>query len=192
LDDRRLLEIYGQHKKELFIYLFRLCRSRETAEDLLQDCFVNLIRYSRKYDLKDINIRSFLYKTAHNLCVNSLKRANFLRQVPVEEDSGISGDDTVSRDFDYEELSGKIDSLLRQVDVTSRSIFIMRKELEMDPASIAKTLKVSERTVRRKIARVLEFLAENLRKTGFMSIIFLFSGLLAMTACLIIERYIRI
>ncbi len=183
LDDKRLLELYGLYKKELYIYLVRLSRSNELAEDILHDCFVNLIQYSRKYDLKDINIRSFLYKTAHNLCINALKRNSFLHQVPVEEDSKVTNDSVVTGNLEFEELNNTVYALLQKVDEVSRSIFIMRKELDMDPSDIARNLNISERTVRRKIAKVLEYLMESLKKSGYLSVFFLINGIISIQGC---------
>ncbi len=143
-------------------------QSQDSAEDVLHDCFENLIRYSQKYVLEDRNMRSFLYKTAHNLCINRLKREKKFNQVAIEEDSKTIDDRHVTGAVEYEELNQTIYNLINNLDEETRSVFVMKKELDMDVGEIAAHLGVSERTVRRKLNKALEFLSQSLKKAGFL------------------------
>ena len=168
LDGTRLEEIYNSYKVELFVYISRLLQSPDSAEDLLHDCFENLIRYSQKYVLEDRNLRSFLYKTAHNLCINRLKHEKRFPRVELEEDSKIIDDGHITGLVELDELNRTIYELIKNLDELTRSVFVMRKELDMDVEAIAANLGVSERTVRRKLNRALEFLLLSLKKKGFL------------------------
>jgi RNA polymerase sigma-70 factor, ECF subfamily len=173
LSEKRLLEIYGLYKKELFLYIFRMTFSREASEDILHDCFEKLIKYSKDYDLEDANLRSFLYKTAHNLTVNHLQKEN--RYAMVEfDDSLASGrqDDSVSL-LELDELNREIYAILELSDPVTRSIFIMRKEQGMEIGKIAEFLHISKRTVRRRIHGLLETMQDALKKKGLLIIFFI-------------------
>lgn len=183
LSEKRLNELYSLHRKELFVYIFRFCRSEETAEDILHDCFENLIRYSVRYPLEDVNIRSFLYRTAHNLAANHLKRDSRFGRVDLDTGIEIPSSESVERHAEYSELEGAIRDFLSRCDEVSRSIFIMRKELSMDAVEIGKHLGIAERTVRRKLADLLDRMSCHLKKMGFL-IFFLVS--LALLAHLIV------
>jgi len=74
ISEEYIIELYQSLQRELYIYIYRLIGSRETAEDILHDCFLNLIKYSRKHEIRERSVRAFLYRTAHNLSVNYLKR----------------------------------------------------------------------------------------------------------------------
>ncbi|TFH41479.1 MAG: sigma-70 family RNA polymerase sigma factor [Chrysiogenales bacterium] len=174
LSEKRLNELYSLHRKELFIYISRLCGSNETAEDLLHDCFESLMHYSVKYPLEDVNIRSFLYKTAHNLTINHLRRDGHITRVEIDKGLDIPSGDTVSGDAEYRELEEAIRGFLMSRDDESRSIYIMRKELSMDAVDIGMHLGIAERTVRRKLASLLNAMLEYLKKNGFMAIFFIF------------------
>lgn len=168
ISEKRLLEIYSLYKKEIFFYIFRMTSSQETAEDIAHDCFESLIKYSDKYPLEDVNLRSFLYKTAHNLTINYLKRENRYQKVEIEESMTIDKLSDTTGNVELDELNNKIYEFLQSIDEVSRSIFIMKKELKMDLIDIAEKLNISERTVRRKMNRLLEQLADTLKKSGFM------------------------
>lgn len=173
VSERRLLEIYRLYKKELFLYIFRMTFSRETSEDILHDCFEKLIKYSNKYDLEDANLRSFLYKTAHNLTINHLQKEKRYTIVEFDESlaSGKMNDGASLLELD--ELNRAIYKILEQSDTVTRSIFIMRKEQGMEIGKIAELLHISERTVRRKMRGLLETMHTALKKNGLMIIFFI-------------------
>ncbi|MCP4132356.1 MAG: sigma-70 family RNA polymerase sigma factor [bacterium] len=176
LNENKIVEIYESLNKELFVYIFRFTRSHEASEDLLHDCFANLIDYSDDHDIDEKTIRAFLYKTAHNLSSNFLKRGKRINFSTIEDDDTIISKDDNIEQLEFEELNNKIYALLDEVDDTSRSIFVMKKELNLSMEEIAKNIGKSERTVRRKLTSVIDFLGNNLKKAGFLSLfIFLMS-----------------
>ncbi|HSV95993.1 MAG TPA: sigma-70 family RNA polymerase sigma factor [Spirochaetota bacterium] len=168
LTEARLREVYALYKKELFVYIYRFTHSFEVSEDILHDCFENLIKYSLKYDLVDVNIRSFLYRTAHNLVINQVKRDRRITQVPLEENSSVSGKDYLERASEFDELNREIYHHIQSADAVARSIFIMSKESGMSIALIASSLGISERTARRKLAGIIEELGDHLKKRRFL------------------------
>ncbi len=168
LTESRLCEVYALCKKELFVYIYRFVHSHESSEDILHDCFENLIKYSIKYDLADVNIRSFLYRTAHNLVINHIKRDRRITPATLEEDSSVTDANYMEGAFELDELNREIYDRIQSTDSVARSIFIMNKESGMSIAQIASTLGMSERTARRKLAGVIEDLGNHLKKLGFL------------------------
>jgi RNA polymerase sigma-70 factor (ECF subfamily) len=144
--------------------------SQEASEDILHDCFEKLIVYSGKYRLEDVNLRSFLYKTAHNLSVNHLHREK-RRQTSEYDDSRAPRDcDDASKTLELDELNRGIYEFLSRSDPVSRSIFVMRKEQGMDIGAIAESLEISEKTVRRKLGGLLESMHTALKNSGVLTI----------------------
>lgn len=167
LPEEKITEIYRNSAKELYIYIYRLTGSPESSEDILHDCFVNLIKYSHKHEINTEWIRAFLYKTAHNLSVNHLKRAAKIEFSAIETSGELPAEDKISSELELNELNEKIYKALNYLDAETRSIFIMKKELGLTISEIAIDTGKSERTVIRKIQRALEFLSGELKKSGF-------------------------
>lgn len=169
-EKEKIKDLYNNLKKELFVYIFKYINSQEVSEDILHDCFVNFIKYSEKKEIKEESVRAFLYKTAHNLCINYLKRNRKFSFSRIDDNPGIdlSKSDNILEEIHADDLNNKIYELLDDVDEVSRSIFIMRKELGMNLTDIAGNCNVSERTVRRKLVKVMNHLANELKKTGYM------------------------
>jgi len=169
IDESILTSVYNKHKKELYIYLYRLTGSRESAEDILHDCFVNIIRYSEKKQVHEETLRALLYKTAHNLAVNHLKKKARSGEIMDEGMPSSDRNDNPLEGIIAEELTKKISELINGLDEETRSMFTMRKESGMSLEEIAQNTGKSERTVRRKLTAALQYLEENLKKAGFLS-----------------------
>ena len=65
-----LREVYERYSRELFIYCYSLCKSRQAAEDIMQETFLKAI-----ISLPDehMNIRAWLYMVARNLFLNQAR-----------------------------------------------------------------------------------------------------------------------
>lgn len=66
-----LEKIYRTYAGEIRLYLYSLCRNKYMAEDLMQEVFVKAI-----LSLGDDhpNFKAWLYRVAHNICINYMKR----------------------------------------------------------------------------------------------------------------------
>ena len=162
--EKDIIEAYNLHKKELIIYLFRLIGSQETAEDILHDSIINLLNYSKTHEINDV--RAFLYKTVHNLAVNHAKKFSKVKYVAPDEYS-IPVFDSIEATIEKEEFDKKLYDILEELDDLSRSVFIMKKDLNMSIPEIAKNIGKSEKTVKRKLEQVTEYLLSKLKISGF-------------------------
>ena len=72
VDRDRIKVWYEQYNRDLYRYVYYLCRDEQLAEDILHDTFVKLL--SGRYIIDPEKIRAWLYRTAHNLCCDQLRR----------------------------------------------------------------------------------------------------------------------
>lgn len=80
MKDSQMIQIlYEAYGKELFLYLYSLCKNPHQAEDLLQETYVKaLLSLSMQHG----NMRAWLYLVARNLCFNAMKKEK--HSVPAE------------------------------------------------------------------------------------------------------------
>lgn len=179
IDNLLLSDIYDRYGSELLIFIAGFVRNRDTAEDILHDAFVRLIRYSQNYPLDESNIRAFLYKTARNLCIDHARRNRLRRESTLEDTVEYTGSRTLHEDVEYNELRHTVEELLDKKDPIARSVYIMRTELTLPYREIAKILGISERTAKRKMKAMLEYLAVSLEKSGFKLLFLICVALIA-------------
>src|SRR3954451_25337960 len=67
--------LHDRYRQRLFAYARQMLSScsRQDAEDVLQDVFVRAYGALR-HDEREVNVRAWLYRVAHNRCVDHLRR----------------------------------------------------------------------------------------------------------------------
>lgn len=65
--------LYRRHNDALYRYLLRLCRHRDTAEDIFQDVWGKIIKARKNYR-PSAKFTTFLYHVAHNCFIDHVRR----------------------------------------------------------------------------------------------------------------------
>jgi RNA polymerase sigma factor (sigma-70 family) len=74
-NDEAFRVLHDRYRQRLFAYVRQMLSagSRQDAEDVLQDVFVRAYG-SLRNDNRDMNVRAWLYRVAHNRCIDHLRR----------------------------------------------------------------------------------------------------------------------
>lgn len=81
-DEIALTALYEEHRAEVFGFLIRMTRDRDTAEDVLQETFTRLIRETRAGRMPE-KVRPWLYRVAANAVISRSRRgAAWTRLLP--------------------------------------------------------------------------------------------------------------
>jgi RNA polymerase sigma-70 factor (ECF subfamily) len=73
MTDPEFRDAYGRHKDMLYRFALRMTGSATAAEDLVQDCFVILIRNQSIFDRERGTLRSLLIGITRNLALKHLR-----------------------------------------------------------------------------------------------------------------------
>lgn len=65
--------LYRRHNDPLYRYLLRLCRHRDTAEDIFQEVWGKIVKSRASYR-PTARFTTFLYRVAHNCFIDHLRR----------------------------------------------------------------------------------------------------------------------
>ena len=73
--DEAFNTLHDRYRQRLFAYVRQMLasQSRQDAEDVLQDVFVRAFGALRADD-RQVNVRAWLYRVAHNRCIDHLRR----------------------------------------------------------------------------------------------------------------------
>jgi RNA polymerase sigma factor (sigma-70 family) len=158
-NDEAFRTLHDRYRQRLFAYVRQMLSagSRQDAEDVLQDVFVRAYG-SLRGDDREMNVRAWLYRVAHNRCIDHLRR-------PVPPPAEIF---EVSRKplHDPVEEAQRRDDLRRRVtDVANlpeqqRSALLMRELDGMSYADLASALDVTVPAVKSLLVRARVGLVE--------------------------------
>jgi RNA polymerase sigma-70 factor (ECF subfamily) len=159
--------LLGRHRKAVYNFILRYVGDKETAEDLLQETFMRVIKGADAYK-RQAKFTTWLYTIARNLCVDQTRRrkhrkhASLDAPMAAEDDSGTLLDVIPSSEMAsdrksvnkqlYQRLQGAIGALSEE----QREVFLMREFLDMPFKQIADVVGVPENTVKSRMRYALE------------------------------------
>ena len=164
-------ELVARHEKPLWGFLRRLVGDDASAQDLLQETFLRVVK-NRTQWRPDAKFSTWLYTIAHNLCIDHARRGKHRRalsldthQRPRDSEPDAKLHDALSgRDHGAEsqamdrELLARVDAALAALPEAQREVFLMREVLGLPFAEIARAVVSSEATVKSRMRYALEAL----------------------------------
>ncbi|OZY86483.1 RNA polymerase subunit sigma-70 [Cellvibrio mixtus] len=148
-----LESVYLSIRNGLMRAVSRLVPPKE-IEDIVQETYVRICAVKTEQILHP---RSFLYRTARNLALDHLKRAETRSNVSMEDES-LNLDNLVD-DFDqvYNQVSATQEfehfcEAVRHLPLQCRKAFVLKKVYGYSQKEIAENLNISENTVEKHIA----------------------------------------
>jgi RNA polymerase sigma-70 factor, ECF subfamily len=156
---------YSDYSLELFSYIMRSVHDHDTAEDILQDVFIKLINYSLKSNVNSINIRALLYSIARSVCIDYARKTPRLK-FEITDISAIPDVHTSKNDDQSAVMMDEINTLIETLHEPEKSIILFRRN-GLIYSEIAQIMKISERTLKRKVKNVISDMRKNLRNQGF-------------------------
>lgn len=157
-------ELFLAHRRELQNYLTRKLRDGETAADLAQEAFLRFAEHGPTNGIA--HPRSYLFRTAHNLAVDHVRREQRNRTDPVAaEELAEVADERATPDRTTEardELARTREALLELPERT-RQVFALTRLEGLTYAVVAKRLQISDSSVQKHLAKAIKHVMKRLR-----------------------------
>lgn len=159
-DETAFLVLYQQHQPAVYRYACRMTGSRETADDVVQEVFMALIRGARGFDPSVGPLRSYLYGIA---------RRKLIRETPPEGLQPLEGIETPVEAESHVRLEeAEALELMRQALAALpehyREAVVLCDLEEMDYTEAAEILGCAVGTIRSRVHRARALLAERLTR----------------------------
>ncbi|MDO8186086.1 sigma-70 family RNA polymerase sigma factor, partial [Conexibacter sp. CPCC 205706] len=150
--------IHDRYRARLFAYTRQMLHgSRQDAEDALQDVFVRAYAALRAND-REVSLRAWLYRVAHNRCIDELRRPAPPPPEVLERLSPPSVD-PIAETEQRESLRRLVEDV-RRLPEQQRSALLMREIVGMSYADLAAALDVTVPAVKSLLVRARMGLAQ--------------------------------
>ncbi len=171
-DDRQaVVELVERYQHELVGFFYHQCWDQLLAEELAQDVFVNVYRARHRYQAT-AKLRTWLYRIAHNLWIDHIRRQRrgnvsldaeiggaSLRLVDVLEAPGGADPDATSE----AQIKGRIQQAVAGLPAGQRDVFVLANNQGMKYQDIAEVLGIPEGTVKSRMHSAVRFLRDELQ-----------------------------
>ncbi len=147
-------ELYKLHYQELVSHLLRMVKCTETAQDIVQECYLILANTSAVVSID--HPRGFLYRTASNLAIDHLRHNKVVERFAdseqlIDESELASVETEISKTQWRTLLHQTIDELPPRC----RDAFILHKIRGFSYREVAQLLDISESAVEKHIIKGL-------------------------------------
>jgi len=155
LREAAFLQLFDEHHSALFRFAYRLTGSVADAEDIVQECFLGLLRPTCSYDPKRASVRTYLFGVVRN---QSLKRRRQI-DLPGEDATNYRSPES---EFLRSELKDVVASAVMQLPETQREVLILAHYEQMPLGEIAQVMSLELGAVKSRLQRARAGLKEML------------------------------
>jgi len=161
-DESAYETLFRAYFAELTIYAFRFLEDMENAEETVQDIYFNLWTNRESLSITT-SIKSYLYRTVKNTCLNHLKHQKvedkyknyFGQQIQLDE---LRHDDWMTNN----ELTQSIEKAIESMPTMRKKVFCLSKINKLKYKEIAEDLGISIKTVENHMGKALKYLRTEL------------------------------
>ena len=151
--------IHDRYRQRLHAYARQmLAGSAADAEDVVQEIFVRAYGGLRSND-RELALRAWLYRVAHNRCVDEVRRPQPIATEAIEELTAASAPDPMTR-IEQRDALRRLIADVRRLPDQQRSALLMRELGGMPYADVAQALAVSVPAVKSLLVRARVGLAQ--------------------------------
>lgn len=143
--------LYRRHNDALYRYLLRLCRHRDTAEDIFQEVWGKIIKARKRYR-PTAKFTTFLYRVAHNCFIDHLRR-NRRHEGAAELDPDTQAHGGVGPDAETERSLARrrLEAALLDLPEEQRDVFLLYEEAHLSLDEIAQVTGVNRETAKSRL-----------------------------------------
>ncbi|GGW51376.1 RNA polymerase sigma factor [Arenibacter certesii] len=160
-NEKAYMTLLDTYQRRLYTYALTLSRNADTAQDIVQNVFLNTWR-SRKTLNPDLSLQSFLFKSIYNAFVNHYQqhKANMIL-----ENKYVEALTEVVEETNENDLSRMIKIMNDEIDKLPpkcKEIFILSKKEGLTNKEISQHLSISVKAVEAQITKAFGVLRNNL------------------------------
>ena len=148
-DHVALTQLYEENFDRIYRYIVLKIGDRAEAEDMTQQVFLNALQSLHSYKFKGMPFSSWLYRIAHNQCVDYLRKKAKKGTVPLDESLPLPDRDpgpqcAVEMKFEIEEVS----VACKKLTPAQREVISLRFTSELSISEVAKAMGRTEGAVK--------------------------------------------
>ncbi|MDN5214461.1 RNA polymerase sigma-70 factor [Fulvivirgaceae bacterium BMA12] len=153
-------EVFRRYYQPLCLFSLKYVKDPDEAEEIVQNMFVRIWQKRKELAIAT-SVKSYLYQSVRNACLNHLKHNNIkldYQKNALATTSSASASDTLVA----LELEVKVRETLHKLPPERKKIFLMSRNEGLKYREIAEKLNISVKTVENQMSQALKFLKSEL------------------------------
>jgi RNA polymerase sigma-70 factor (ECF subfamily) len=139
-------------------YCVKLLNNQSDAEDVVQEILIKILHNLKTFKWV-VSFRAWLFKIAHNECINKIRE----RRWDLIDNNEEYLENLIDEENYGEDSAYVLSELIQYLSFTDRNIMLLRYRTELDFQEIADIHHLKLSAVKMRHKRVIEFLKEKLK-----------------------------
>jgi RNA polymerase sigma-70 factor (ECF subfamily) len=164
-DDEAYREVVARYGDPLYGYIYSITGDHHLSEDVLSETYLRMVEKIDSYTFYGAPFKSWLYRIAHNLAINLLKRARHTVGADALETAAPPADDpatTIAARIEAEELRAALTELTEE----QQQVVLLRFVAGQSTSEVAQALDKTENAVKQMQFRALRSLGRLIERRG--------------------------
>ena len=162
-DDEAYREVVARYGDPLYGYIYSITGDHHLSEDVISETYLRMVEKIDGYSFYGAPFKAWLYRIAHNLAINALKRRRYTADIANLEQVAPPVDDpaaTIAARCEAEELRAALAELTEE----QQQVVLLRFVAGQSPGEVAQTLEKTENAVKQMQFRALRSLGRSLER----------------------------
>lgn len=162
-DPARFADLYENHFEQVYAFVVRRVRDRETAEDLTAGVFHKALESLPRFSWRGVPFGAWLLKIAANMVADQRRKLGKEKRILNPEDVEVGEPEVAQSNLEEVESSARLFQLVRRLPKDQQRVIELRFGDEKSIGEIARDLGRSEGAIKQLQFRALENLRSRLR-----------------------------
>ena len=144
-DEPAFIQIYNQYRSKIYTYAYQLCKSSDTAEEIVQEVFIKIWQKREQLNLQ-LSFNAYIKKITLNHVLNHLKKV--ARERALQEQVFHTIETSSNRTEDHileKELRQIYDEAINRLPQQKKIIYQLSRVEELSHDEIAQKLNISKK-----------------------------------------------
>ncbi len=162
--DEQAFEVFYEHFADrLYTFVYNRIRSKEEAEEIIQEIFISLWTNRQKLNITS-SIESYLFSAAKYKILNFMQAVNVRQKYAAEYSKFLSRhyDNSLEEAVNLRYLESLIEKRISELPKQCQTAFRLSRMQDESIQAIAQRMNISTRTVENYITKALKHLRANL------------------------------
>lgn len=167
-DGIALEEIYKRYSESVFLAAFRKVRSKEVAEELVQNIFISL--WAKREQAQISKLEAYLHTAVRYQVIDYIRSKILRERYSQFAKDQLNIDESASESrLLLQELSIAIDNTIKKLPQKTQEIFRLSRYEHRSVKEIAQSMNLSEKAVQYHVTQSLKFMRLHLREFILMN-----------------------
>lgn len=163
-DDTAYREVVARYGDRLYGYIYSITGNHHLSEDIISETYLRMVEKIDTYTFYGAPFKAWLYRIAHNLAINAMKRER--NTVDVDSTTAIAPTGDPAATIEARLETEALRSALAELTEEQQQVVLLRFVAGQTSREVAEALDKSENAVKQMLFRALRSLGRLMEAQG--------------------------